>query len=47
MLLLPRKILAGPQVCIQGGFLMELEDGDDPTLLADELAVSLHALLIL
>jgi hypothetical protein len=28
---------------IQGGFLMELED-DDPTQVADELGVSLHAL---
>jgi hypothetical protein len=44
VLFLPEKVLTGTQVCIQRGFLMEVEDNNDPALLADELGVSLHAL---
>jgi hypothetical protein len=45
MLVLPGNFFARTQVCIQRGFLMELEDDDDPTPLADEIGVSLHALM--
>jgi hypothetical protein len=42
--LLPKKNSSEHKCASKGGFLMELEDDDDPALLADELGVSLHTL---